>query len=668
MVRALMALVLATPLACAPAAPSSGPPPQVAEERESSRPLARELEGGSAWFNTDRPLRLADLRGHVVVVDFWTYACVNCLHTLPELAALERRFGDRPVVVIGVHSGKFDAEKDGHRIELAMARHGVAHPVVVDSDFTIWNRFGVTAWPTLAVIDPEGRIAAQESGEPDPGALSALVESLLERGAAAGTLASQRVAIRAPERLDTGPLAFPGKVAVSPSGQIALADSGHHRVVLLDADGRFEAVVGSGIAGSADGDANQAAFHYPQGLTFDDSGQRLFVADTNNHQLRAIDVASRNVTTLAGTGERGRASSGGAAKTVALRSPWDLAYRDGELFVAMAGAHQIWRYDFARDHIAPFAGTGAERIDDGPATEATFSQPSGLTLLGDTLFVADAEVSAIRAVDLATGAVSTLVGKGLFDFGDVDGKAGAVRLQHALAVTARGDQLYIADTFNNKIKQLDPATRSVVTAVGGATEQLFEPGGLAAASDGSLLVADTNNHRLRRFDPASGTLTTLSLEGLEPPATRGLVLAKQSRTGRATGDQDRLMAAGRLGPGRGTLIVDIAPPLGGKLTDGAPLSVLASSSGKGLAFPQPKMRAKFGKDESGKDALPLRLPIDVAPDADGSALIELAYFWCTTSDAGACIPVHATLEVALDLQGDGPGGEARIQHRAAPEE
>lgn len=627
----------------------------------SERPDAPPFDGGAVWLNVDHPLTLEELKGHVVVVDFWTYACINCLHVLPELERVERRFSGRPVVVIGVHSGKFDAEKDPDRIQAAMRRHGVDHPVVVDSDFRIWRAYDVHAWPTLVVIDPNGRIVAQESGEPSPGALGDLVEAMLDHYGNTGRLAERPIDIAAPPLADTGPMAFPGKVTVAPDGRIAVADSGHHRVVILEPNGEVAQVVGSGIAGSADGDFSQAAFRLPQGLAFAADGRRLWVADTDNHELREIDFTSQTVRTIAGTGRRGVHNEGGPGLSTPLRSPWALAHRPGELFVAMAGSHQIWRHDLATGAIAPFAGTGRESIDDGPLDEATFSQPSGLSLDGDTLYVADAEVSAIRAIDLKAGRVRTLVGKGLFDFGDVDGGADVARLQHALGVVVRGDQLYVADTFNNKLKRLDPATRAVQSATGGETGTLAEPGGLALLDDGSVLVADTNNHRLRRFDPTSGLLEDFTISGLEPPTTRGLVLAKGADDDRAS-SADHLRASGKLGPGRGTLILDIAPPLGGKLTDGAPLRVVASATGKGVRFPQPKLRAKFGHD-----ALPVRIPIEIDPGASGRALLELSYFWCTTGDSGACIPVDTKLQVDLDLTGASAGGRAHLIHRAKPD-
>jgi len=635
--------------------------PQAAGEQkapERERRPAPELVGGTAWLNTKAPLSLEALEGHVVILDFWTYCCINCMHVLPELARLERAFDDEPVVVIGVHSGKFDAEKDASRIRAAMQRHGVQHPVVVDAGFELWRRYGVDAWPTLVVIDTEGRIAAMASGEPPEGALDEVVELLLRQGEAKGQLAEQRLPIEAPPTPETGPLAFPGKVAVSPKGdRMAVSDSAHHRVVVTDGSGRVEQVFGSGIAGRIDGSAEAAAFKYPQGLVFAPGGEELYVADTENHQIRRIDLSGGTVDTIAGTGVKGHDHRGGPGREVALRSPWALALVGDALYVAMAGSHQIWRHHLENGTIEPFAGSGRENIDDGPLAEATFSQPSGLAAAGDQLFVADSEVSAVRRIHLDDEVVATLVGTGLFDFGDQDGVGAEVKLQHALGIAVRGDQLFVADTFNNKLKRLDPESREVTTLVGG-DGSLAEPGGLAVLSDGRILIADTNHHRLVAFDPVTGQLDPFELDGLSPPAIEGLVLGERRKLG--TGVARQMMhAEGALGPGRNTLVVHLEPPPGGKLTKDAPLVVEATGTG-GLSFPTAEIRKQIGPG-----ILPLELPLDVESGATGSAAIEVNYFWCTVGDAGACVPAQARLEVTFDISSDAPG-RAEIRYVARP--
>lgn len=629
--------------------------------------MAPPLVGGTAWLGTDQPIELAQLRGHVVILDFWTYCCINCLHMIPELRRVEREFAGKPVAVIGVHSGKFDAEKDPENIRQAMARYDVRHPVVIDSEYAIWQSYGVRGWPTLVVIDPEGRVVRQIPGEPKQGFLSNVIDTVLEQAEADNTLIDTPLQIHAKTIADTGPLAYPGKVATATDGRIAIADSNHHRIALVSANGDKLDVVGSGIQGSVDGPFEDAAFNRPQGMAFDATGNILYVADTENHQLRALDLVGRTVRTIAGTGRKGMIRKGGPAMEVDLRSPWDIEVDGDTLYVAMAGSHQIWRYHIGTEHIVPFAGTGEESIKDGSIMTATFSQPSGLSLRNRTLYIADSEVSAIRAIDLNTATVRTIVGTGLFDFGDVDGKGDKIRLQHALGVTHVGDMLYVADTYNNKIKRLDPRTRTAHTIPLKDGRTLYEPSGLAALPDGRLLIADTNHHRIRILDPQTGDMRDLPLRGLEPPATKGLVLASLADGDASrvqTGDTEQadervtIDAIGVLGPGSSTLAIWVEPPADGKLSQGTPVVIKANGK-TGIEVPA-RTAVEYDKDK-----LPIRIPVDIDENADGRIDIDLSYFWCTTGDEYACIPERARLTVQLSVNNDASPGEASFTHRAS---
>ena len=622
---------------------------------EPSGTRAPSLDGGSAWLNTTEPLSIDKLAGHVVVLDFWTYCCINCLHALPELARIEREFADQPVVVIGVHSGKFDAEKDTERIRAAMGRYDVRHPVVVDSSFEIWQRYGVTSWPTIVIIDPAGHVVYGESGEPARGKLSKMIEQTLDAARASGTLAKERIVIEVPESIDTGPLAYPGKVEVGPRGQIAIADSNHHRIVIVDGDGNQLDVAGSGIEGSADGPFDTSAFRRPQGMAFSSDGNTLYVADTGNHQIRALDLRARTVSTLAGTGNKGTSRHGGDALAVALRSPWDVAVDGDQLYVAMAGSHQIWRYDPTGPTIEPFAGTGRESIDDGALDVASFSQPSALSLRDGVLYVADSETSAVRAIDLEAGQVRTIVGVGLFDFGDVDGTGKAVRLQHALGVVATRDGLYVADTYNDKIKRIDPST-AAATTIGGGDGALSEPGGLDVLPDGRLIIADTNHHRLRTLDVRTGTFGELVLTGVTAPAGTGLVLADPSAWPVEDAARTPIAAAGRFGVGSNTLSITPVAPAGAKIADGSPLVVEI----RGAAGIEAPARTRI---EMAAGAVPLRIPVQVSAGSSGPIQVDLSFYWCTSGDSTACVPERARLDVTVDLSGPAPG-DASVVHQA----
>jgi len=481
---------------------------------------APELEGGVAWLNTEQAVKLKDLRGKIVVLDFWTLCCINCIHTLPDLAKLEKKY-ENEVVVIGVHSAKFDNEKETQSIRKAILRYEITHPVVNDADMKIWNTYDVHSWPTLCLIDPEGNFVGKAAGEGNYEVLDKNIARLIKVHKEKKTLNEKPIKF-ALERDRQGPLFFPGKVlADGPGKRLFIADSTHHRIVVTDLNGKKLDIAGVGDAGRVDGTFDQASFNDPQGMAL--KGDTLYVADRKNHLLRALDLKTRTVKTIAGTGRQGDDRTGsGPALSLGLNSPWDLYLNGNSLFIAMAGHHQIWVLDLAKNVLSRYAGSGAENIRDGPLTLANFAQPSGLASDGKTLYVADSEVSAIRAVPLdGQGSVRTIVGKGLFDFGDIDGTGNMVRLQHALGVVFHEGKLYVADTYNSKIKEIDPAKRSSSTFVGGSngwyTGPTFsEPAGISLA-DGKLYVADTNAHRIRVVDLKTKAVTTLPLTGVEAP-------------------------------------------------------------------------------------------------------------------------------------------------------
>lgn len=432
-------------------------------------------------------------------------------------------------MVVGVHSPKFLNERDTASVRQAILRHGVGHPVVNDRDFRVFRAYTARAWPTLVFVDPRGKVLGHHEGEAPPfDALDRVVADMVREFDARGLIDRAPLAI-APERLSGEPaLRFPGKVlADAASGRLVIADSAHHRVVVADLDGRVGAIIGSGADGFDDGPADRATFSTPQGVALD--GDRLYVADTENHAIRRVDLADSTVTAVAGTGEQLMGPRvGGRGRDTRLASPWDLTILDGTLYVAMAGTHQLWAMPLGGDTIAPHTGDGREALIDGPRGAAAMNQPSGLTHDGRRLYVADSEASAIRAVDLGPdGEIRTIVGEGLFEFGDRDGVGpAAVRLQHPLGIAWHDGALLIADTYNHKIKRLDPGTASCVTVLGtgvpgaddgaGAAASFSEPSGVSIAG-GRLYIADTNNHVIRVADLDRGTVATLRLTGLEPP-------------------------------------------------------------------------------------------------------------------------------------------------------
>jgi thiol-disulfide isomerase/thioredoxin len=490
-----------------------------AAESGQRRQAAPDLDGGTEWFNTPRPLHLANLRGKVVLLDFWTFCCINCIHTLPELARLEKKYPDE-LVVIGVHAPKFAEERNSDKVQKAILRYEVRHPVVSDANMTIWKAYQVESWPTLVLIDPEGYVAARGEGEGLGPSLDHEIAKLVATHRKQKTLDESTRSFTATSRPSTTPLSFPGKVSADlAKNRLFIADSTHHRIVITDLQGQRVAISGSGQPGRRDGAFSEASFNDPQGMAV--AGDGLFVADRKNDLIRRLDLATGTVKTIAGTGSQGHGRHGaGPALETALNSPWDLCLVNRTLFIAMAGNHQIWKMDLDLNTVGPFAGSGREDIVDGPLQEACFAQPSGLATDGKSLYVADSEASAIRAISLdGERRVRTIVGKGLFDFGDTDGQAGQVRLQHPLGVAYWKGQLLVADTYNNKVKKLDLANGACKTFAGveNGKTVLNEPGGLCVLGN-QIIVADTDGNRVVSIDSETGRTVSFDLKGVEPPA------------------------------------------------------------------------------------------------------------------------------------------------------
>ena len=490
-----------------------------------------ELDGGVEWLNSSGEITLKDLRGKVVLVDFWTYCCINCMHILPDLKFLEQKY-PKELVVIGVHSAKFDNEKETENIRRAALRYEIEHPIVNDAEMKIWRAFGVRAWPTLVLLDPEGYYCGFISGEGNREPLDAIIAKVIAYHKAKGTLDETPVKFDLErQRVKPGALRFPGKVlADEASNRLFITDSNHNRLVVSSLDGKLQDVIGSGTAGADDGDYKTASFFRPQGAAL--VGDKLYVSDTENHLLRVVDLKTKKVTTLAGTGVQAQfRANGGALRKTALNSPWAISHQDGTLYIAMAGPHQLWSHELGTDSIGVFSGSGREDILNGPHSEAAFAQPSGISSDGKFLYVADSEGSSIRKVPISSkGEVTTVAGtsdlpsaQSLFAFGDVDGIGKEARFQHPLDVLYHDGSLFVADSYNHKIKRINAAKREVTTFVGtgkaGADlspAQLSEPAGLSIAK-GKLFVADTNNHRICVIDLKSGAMTELKINGLQPP-------------------------------------------------------------------------------------------------------------------------------------------------------
>jgi DNA-binding beta-propeller fold protein YncE len=616
---------------------------------------APEFPDGLDWLNTASPLQLASLQGKIVLLDFWTYGCINCIHIIPDLQRLEEEYAEE-LVVIGVHSAKFINEGETDNIRQVVLRYGIEHPVVNDRDFTVWQTWGAQAWPTIALIDPAGNVVGMHSGEGVYDTVEPVVASLVNEFSGGDLLDRTPIDFELENETQANTiLSYPGKVATDAAGErLFISDTGHNRVVVADTQtGEIVAVFGNGTAGFASGAALTAEFNSPQGLVFDDASGTLYVADTNNHAIRAIDVATGTVETVAGNGIQGWPPAAGLLSDVRLNSPWGLTLHDSGLWVAMAGFHQIWMIDLAGGIATPAVGSALEGVANGPLVEASLAQPSGLVFDdAGRLYFADSESSSIRWADalLDDGVTGVLAGsdKNLFDFGDQDGTGTVALLQHPLGIAwdeVTGN-LIIADTYNSKIKTIDPASGKTDTFLGseqgwadGADAQFYEPGGLAITGR-TLFVADTNNHVIRTVTLDTGLTTTLVLHGIEnftpPPEAAdypGTVIS---------------LASIDVGAGAGDLVLNVRLPDGYKVNEEAPSSVGFAATGGIAAFPDGSAQSLTGAK------LPVHIGVELTEGA-GLVTADVTLLYCRDDSEGLCIIEQVRFEQPLVVAGNGPG-------------
>ncbi|HTG93646.1 MAG TPA: thioredoxin-like domain-containing protein [Pyrinomonadaceae bacterium] len=607
----------------------------VMSQQERVRIRAPELSGGRGWLNTDRPLSLAALKGKVVLLDFWTYGCINCMHIIPDLKRLEAKYPNE-LVVIGVHSAKFKNEKETENIRRIILRYELEHPVYNDSEFSVWQSYGVRAWPTQVLIDPAGYAIGAVSGEGNYEVIDEAIAKTVAEFRKKGELNEEPLKLVL-ERAKVGdlPLAFPGKVlADERNDRLFIADSNHNRIVITKLDGTLVETIGTGERAAVDGPFEKATFYRPQGMALD--GDTLYIADTENHLIRKVNLKARTVETIAGTGRQSTEYfKEGPGRSVGLNSPWDLQLAGRTLYIAMAGPHQIWKLDLDMDQISTFAGSGREARIDGALLKSGFAQPSGITTDGKSLYVADSESNIIRQIDLAKGQVDTLVGGDLFEFGDVDATGDEVRLQHPLGVISVGDKVLIADTYNHKIKELDPQKKKVTTLFGtgkpgqadGTSASFYEPGGLSVAN-GKLYVADTNNHAIRVIDLKTRETTTLRVNGLMPPQAADV----SSNNSAPNAEEQKVLAQKVRARSEATLILNVDLPAGHHLNPAAPqrYSVTVDNA-KAIAVAE-----KNAQRSDKKLTLPIRVPIQALETGAAKVRAQATLIYCRDDNTGTC--------------------------------
>jgi thiol-disulfide isomerase/thioredoxin len=475
------------------------------------------------WVNLAPPPRVEDFQGRVILMDFWTFCCINCMHVIPDLHRLEEEFGE-DLLVLGIHSAKFDNEKDSVQILESIEKYGIKHAVANDSEFVMWRALGVRAWPTFVLVGVDGRLITLVSGE---GVYAKMRGTLAKTIAEAKSQGRLKPNTLRPVQVPAEPtdLRFPGKLWVDEAeARVWVSDSEHHQIRAFSQEGNELLRVGSGIPGLKDGSATEAQFQGPQGMVMWNG--KLMVADTDNHALREVDPKTGVVKTAVGTGKQARASYFKATYDQELNSPWDVAVLGKDLIIAMAGSHQLYKMTPQRK-LERFAGSGVESLDDGKLSLASLAQPSALSVDSrDQLFFLDSETSSLRGVK--DDEVVTLIGQGLFEFGWVDGVREKARMQHPLGLVASEEAIYVADTYNHAIRVYDRKTHTLKTLSGGKpgyqdgpmAEALFrEPNGIQKWKD-DLWIADTHNHRIRILNLKSGKVSTVDLKPLSVPAHR----------------------------------------------------------------------------------------------------------------------------------------------------
>ena len=594
------------------------------------------------WLNVSHPLTINELKGKIILLEFWTYSCIYCHHNSVQLRKLQQRYLDE-LVIIGVHSGKFTHEKNTHSIRQAIIKREIEHPVVNDMEFQIWQQYDISSWPTIILIDPNGRVVSEVSGEILAEPFMQTIDDLIDEHQE-NINYTPLVLHQERHKQKNELLRYPSKLLlIEEENRLYISDTGNHRIIEVDLHedkirGTINRVFGNGHPGFKDGMGNDVAFQRPHGLAFTQSSNQklLYVADTDNHAIRAIDLGKGTVETIAGTGKKAHGFIHRSNPTeMPMRSPWALQFIGKYLFIAMAGSHQIWVL-IDGSELIPFAGNGNEALVDGPIESSSFNQPSDLCVVKDKLYVLDPKASALRCISLTEpGITKTLIGKGLFEFGDKDGSADDARFQNPMGLGYHGDQLFIADTYNHKIKSLDLNTSEVVTFLGNSVSddilepfddvEFNEPEGIQASKD-VLFIADTNNHKIKVLDQLNQKLHTLSLDN-----TQKLIIKPIQAIEVTT------LKTVSVRGGKSKIIIDVRIPHGYIKNKNAPSSVikLSSSGDENLAI---------------NEVNSVEIPVD--SNVENELKIGLHIYYCEQKDYEVCFIHKKRLKIPLVITDD----------------
>lgn len=606
------------------------------------------------WINTDNPLTMQGLQGKIVIFDFWTYGCINCIHMIPVFEQIEEKYAEE-VAIIGIHSAKFENEGQTDNLRQIVQRYDIHHPVINDNQFQVWQTYGAQAWPTIAIVDPRGNVVVRESGEIPFEAFDNYLSGMVEYYDSI----DENIIDRTPLEItlegagDPGtPLLFPGKVLADESNnRLFIADSNHNRIVIVDlSTNTVTDIIGSARRGFDDGSFEEATFDKLQGMSL--NGDLLYIADVNNHAIRVANLSERTVETVVGNGVMGRGGfrfgmSVDNPLEVSIRSPWDVEFGDnGWLHIAMAGTHQLFVYEPEFDLLYPSVGNGREaNLNDVSLGDSELAQPSGLFYAGDgKLYFADSESSTIRLADFQNDLVTVVAGttdNSLFDYGDIDGELGINRLQHALGVQGvpNGD-LYIVDTYNSSIKVIRAGETAIETVyglggLGGYTDgtadvaEFDEPGGLTYA-DGKLYIADTNNHAIRVIDLETEIVDTLEFSNPDE-----LVIDPDTLTilgGNAADNMLITLDTLSLVDGEQSVNLSINLPEGFKIND-------LIDSRLTLSSPSDAIEVSASSDDNSLttvvDVTNISVPITLT-EGDGELNADLTLYYCREGEEALC--------------------------------
>lgn len=451
------------------------------------------------WLNTIYSPSSLQTDGKFTLLNFWTSSSSHSMGQLKQMKELSEQHRDLEIII--VHSGKYASERITENVRLAIVQHDIPFPVINDSTFALWDQYGVSAWPTNILFDPEGEIVLKSEGAEISGDISANIALYEKSTKKTGSTAKIETS-----RFHQGLLTFPAFVESGDDYNLFISDTRNHRILRTSPTGNTENIIGSGAEGFVDGESVNARFSFPQGMVFHPTDSLLYIADTGNDVIRVYDLKAGKVRTILGNGQRSseipESIEGGSH---GLNQPTDLTLMDGDLYFTMTGWNQIWKMDLETNKAEPVAGTGKFGFTEGRTHKSDLAEPYGITSDSEgVIYFTERQSNAIRT--LKRKKVDILVGAGVFEFGDVDGNAKNARLQGLGGITFYDNNLYVADQYNNKIKIVDPYNGRTESFLGSGKQNLRNnlgkngaysfPGDVTVLND-QLYIADTYNQVVR---------------------------------------------------------------------------------------------------------------------------------------------------------------------------